>query len=544
MSNTKYDAIWVPGSFFEKGHWKLTPSTGGGGLGALIFLVLMIFILCVIILVSPLIISLIGFSLIKGKRYYASIFSFLALMYLFIDYQKEWITSFIIFGTKQENFTNGLLGIKYAPHFFLINTVAFGISIYFIVSSCFINLQKSNDDLNYIDQDKNIISIIVGILSSIICFFCINNYKNSSFNQQEKVAVSKPIIEKNSNISDDNYNSGLSSYVFGNQDWQLKNLDVSTFRNGDIILEAESKEEWENASKNHIPAWCSDNGYGKLYNWYAVIDERGLAPDGFHIPNNKEVWELFNFFGCDQFADVQKKSDFATVLYNKLLLPRLDFRYDFGSFSENKEKDASLLWTIDGWKDSDNEYHPSEWGVWNGFATGPGASSYDAGCGLFVRCIKGEKPLPDNSINETSSNQTEISNSNNDISSQSVQDFMNGYYQDICNNNFDVNTYFSNNVNQFITLKNTTSDIINYQINNVAKNEFRNSKISIISDVEEVNSDSNDGSRYFTFSILFDAFRVSKNKNTSCNVDIEVGVNSEFKIVSYRELKYYNYKFF
>ena len=39
MSNTKYDVVWVPGSIFEKGHWKLIPRTGGG-IGGLIVLLL------------------------------------------------------------------------------------------------------------------------------------------------------------------------------------------------------------------------------------------------------------------------------------------------------------------------------------------------------------------------------------------------------------------------------------------------------------------------------------------------------------------------
>ena len=145
---------------------------------------------------------------------------------------------------------------------------------------------------------------------------------------------------------------------------------------------------------------------------------------------------------------------------------------------------------------------------------------------------------------EYESEESDDNNITNNISSQSVQDFMIGYYHDICNNNLDVSTYFPNNVNQFITLKNTTSDKIDYQINTVAKKEFRNAKINIISDVEEVNLDSNDGNRYFKFSILFEAFRNSKNKNTSCDVDIEIGLNSDFKIVSYKEMKYYNYKSF
>ena len=74
-----------------------------------------------------------------------------------------------------------------------------------------------------------------------------------------------------------------------------KNLAVSKFRNGDTIFHAKTKQQWLNAGKNHIPAWCHYNNdsslnetYGKLYNWYAVSDERGLAPFGWRIPKEKD----------------------------------------------------------------------------------------------------------------------------------------------------------------------------------------------------------------------------------------------------------------
>ena len=53
--------------------------------------------------------------------------------------------------------------------------------------------------------------------------------------------------------------------------WSPKNLDVDKFRNGDIIPEARTDEEWKLAGKNGKPAWCyydnnPENGklYGKL----------------------------------------------------------------------------------------------------------------------------------------------------------------------------------------------------------------------------------------------------------------------------------------
>jgi uncharacterized protein (TIGR02145 family) len=88
------------------------------------------------------------------------------------------------------------------------------------------------------------------------------------------------------------------SVTIGSQVWSTKNLNVSTFCNGDTIPEAKTDEEWALALNNKQPAWCyyennPENGsiYGKLYNWYAVSDARGLAPIGWHIPTNYD-WEV------------------------------------------------------------------------------------------------------------------------------------------------------------------------------------------------------------------------------------------------------------
>jgi len=88
------------------------------------------------------------------------------------------------------------------------------------------------------------------------------------------------------------------------QKWMTKNLDVDKFRNGDIIPEAKTNQEWKEAGKNKQSAWCyyqndPSNGekYGRLYNWYAVIDPRGLAPEGWHIPSDAEWKQLIDFLG-------------------------------------------------------------------------------------------------------------------------------------------------------------------------------------------------------------------------------------------------------
>jgi uncharacterized protein (TIGR02145 family) len=94
------------------------------------------------------------------------------------------------------------------------------------------------------------------------------------------------------------------SVKIGNQLWITRNLDVDRFRNGDLIPHVKSDEEWVKAGENGEPAWCyydndPENGkkYGKLYNWYAVTDPRGLAPKGSHVPTDQEWAILEEFMG-------------------------------------------------------------------------------------------------------------------------------------------------------------------------------------------------------------------------------------------------------
>jgi len=87
----------------------------------------------------------------------------------------------------------------------------------------------------------------------------------------------------------------------GSQVWMTKNLNVDHYRNGDPIPEVKDLKLW---AKLTTGAWCYYNNdtsmgaiYGKLYNWYAVNDPRGLAPEGWHIPSNSELSELETYLG-------------------------------------------------------------------------------------------------------------------------------------------------------------------------------------------------------------------------------------------------------
>ncbi len=101
--------------------------------------------------------------------------------------------------------------------------------------------------------------------------------------------------------------STYKSVVIGTQEWMVKNLDVTTFRNGDPITEVTKDLDWKKAGDSKQPAWCYYNNsagnndvYGKMYNWWAVSDPRGLAPAGWRIPTDEDYKKLIEFYLKDK----------------------------------------------------------------------------------------------------------------------------------------------------------------------------------------------------------------------------------------------------
>jgi uncharacterized protein (TIGR02145 family) len=97
-----------------------------------------------------------------------------------------------------------------------------------------------------------------------------------------------------------------STVTICSQVWMTRNLDVTTYRNGDPIPEVSDPTQWKNLTTG---AWCYVNGdastnatYGKMYNWYAITDPRGLAPTGWHIPSKTELSTLATCVGGEYIA--------------------------------------------------------------------------------------------------------------------------------------------------------------------------------------------------------------------------------------------------
>jgi uncharacterized protein (TIGR02145 family) len=123
----------------------------------------------------------------------------------------------------------------------------------------------------------------------------------------------KPYLEngifEHQEVANRSIPKSVEEIQIGTQVWTRRNLNVEKFRNGESIIEAKTIQEWDKAGDNKQPAWCYyDNNpqnailYGKLYNWYAVNDKRGLSPEGWVVPSNSDWLTLINLLGGEGIA--------------------------------------------------------------------------------------------------------------------------------------------------------------------------------------------------------------------------------------------------
>lgn len=183
--------------------------------------------------------------------------------------------------------------------------------------------------------------------------------------------------------------------TIGKQVWTTKNLNVDKFRNGDPIPQAKTDEEWERASDNNQPAWCyhdndTNNGekYGKLYNWYAVNDPRGLAPLGYHIPTDAEWSILTDYLGAEGATGGKMKATSGWRAPNKEASNSSGFSGLPGSC-----RIYNGTFTVSGkggyWWSSSEYYKFHAWNLYLGYDDGNVTRHYtNEGCGFSVRCLR------------------------------------------------------------------------------------------------------------------------------------------------------------
>ena len=159
----------------------------------------------------------------------------------------------------------------------------------------------------------------------------------------------------------------------GTQWWMAENLNTTKYRNGDPIPNVYDGGEWRSLTTG---AYCNYNNdvniastYGRLYNWYAVTDNRNIAPSGWHVPTNDEWALLITFLGGEGVA------------CNKLKEKGNDHWKSFNSGATNETgftaipggcRDLNPLFKFIG-----------EWGMWWSFSENDKYSAWLLGMNIF-----------------------------------------------------------------------------------------------------------------------------------------------------------------
>ena len=177
-----------------------------------------------------------------------------------------------------------------------------------------------------------------------------------------------------------------------NKAWMQSNLNVSKFKNGDIIPQVTNPSEFPNTG----PAWCYYNNdtangtvYGKLYSRMAIIDPRGLAPEGWHIPTDVEWGDLINCLGGSAIAGGKLKET-GTQLWSSPNIGATNssgFKALPGGWRTNNGSFGDLNTRTYFWANRLGNFVPASFVMYSSgemIDSGNGGTTY----GFSVRCIK------------------------------------------------------------------------------------------------------------------------------------------------------------
>jgi hypothetical protein len=106
--------------------------------------------------------------------------------------------------------------------------------------------------------------------------------------------------------------------TIGNQTWMAENLRSTVFNDGtEIPLMTEA--QWSNST---APGIVNKSTEGTFYNFYTLVNDKNVCPQGFHVPNDKDIAELYNTI-TPYYPDELKisKGSVKKRIYSPLLAP-------------------------------------------------------------------------------------------------------------------------------------------------------------------------------------------------------------------------------
>lgn len=187
------------------------------------------------------------------------------------------------------------------------------------------------------------------------------------------------------------------SVEIGGQCWMAENLKTTRYQNGDaldVLFQAPQPTE-PSGSFLSFPDSLDGPGYGNLYNWYAISDERNVCPSGWRTPTLAEIEVLVNHLGGMTAAGGALKAidlwdapnTGATNSSGFTALPAGEAdNAGFGEFAYNDQGRVASFWTS---SDEPNSSFASHMNLSSDFAV---ASIFTKNKrqGISIRCIKAD----------------------------------------------------------------------------------------------------------------------------------------------------------
>ncbi len=165
----------------------------------------------------------------------------------------------------------------------------------------------------------------------------------------------------------------------GKQLWMVENLKTTHYNNGDPIPNITDNSQWDTTHQGAYRNYYNNTHYvakyGRLYNWYAVNDKRGIAPKGWYIPNMDE-WNTMEHY----LLPGHSFQGVGSRLKEWALIPAgyCDPKGGFGMLGSE-----GFWWLID--EESQNK----AWYVFlNYLQSSVSLTSADKNHGFSVRCVK------------------------------------------------------------------------------------------------------------------------------------------------------------
>jgi uncharacterized protein (TIGR02145 family) len=231
--------------------------------------------------------------------------------------------------------------------------------------------------------------------------------------QAKIIALENSLVISGAYIKDIDGNL-YSTVKIGTQVWMAENLKTTKYSNGDLIgtttpatlnisAETAPKYQWAyNGSESNVAT------YGRLYTFYAVTDNRNIAPKGWHVATDAEWTTMENYlmangynydstFTGNKYAKAMASTAGWAVSTNTGAVGNTDFqsyrnksgfsavpggyRFDDGTFTNIG--DHSFWWSSTEYSSTDAWYRLAYY-----YTSNVDRISYTKSFGFSVRCIK------------------------------------------------------------------------------------------------------------------------------------------------------------